>query len=465
MNAPLIWIVTPLVLSIVAFVLRKERLFVIVLVGGICAFLSILALTVKIDSIFSLGPLKVEIGSSLSILGRAFILTEGDRYLIALLYGLAATWIFGSRVAATNHFFVPNALAIIALLIAAISVEPFLYAALIIELAVLVSVPVLVQTDSKNEIGIHRYLIFQTLAVPFILLAGWGFEQAVVSADAQHIYLFSAALLGFGFALWLAVFPFYTWIPLLAESGHSFTAGFIFATIPTTAQLLLVDFFNNYSWLRTDILINSVAQLAGVIMIVIAGLWSMYQKSILRLFGYLILVEIGFAILAFSSNSHLGWEVYFAALLPRILAIALCSLAISIWKARGVSMNLDSMKSIFYAQPISVIAFLVGWFSLSGVPLFSLFPLRLALLTQISASSLAIALWSIIGIFGLYFASFRIISVFFSSSARQEIHINETPLQFIFLSLGSIILLIMGLFPNIFTQIFLQVLGIYKNLP
>ncbi len=465
MSAPLIWIVAPLVLSIVAFVIKNERLFIIISVGSFCAFLSILALTVKIDTIFSLGPLKVEIGSSLAILGRAFILSDGDRYLIALLYGLAAAWIFGSRITATNYFFVPLALAIIALLIAAISVEPFLYAALIIELAVLVSIPVLVQQENKIGIGIYRYLIFQTLAVPFILIAGWGFEQAIVSADAQRIYLFSAALLGFGFALWLAVFPFYTWIPLLAESAHSFTAGFIFAVIPTTAQLLLVDFFNNYSWLRNDVLINSVSQIAGVLMIVIPGLWSIYQKSIMRLFGYLILVEIGFAILAFSTNTHLGWEVYFSALLPRILAIALCSMAISMWKSQGVSLNMDLMKSIFFTRPISVGAFLIGWFSLSGVPLFSMFSIRLALLTQISEKSLAIAIWPIIGIFGLFFASFRIISVFFSSTSRKEIQISETPLQIIFLGVGSILLLIMGLVPNLFTNIFLQVLSIYTNLP
>lgn len=465
MNAPQIWIFTPLAFSIFIFLIRKKRLLAIYLAGGLCTFLAILAFTVKIGQVFPMGPSSWEINSTMNILGRAFILEDGDRTLIALIYGMGAVWFFGSRISATNNEFTPNGLGIIALLTAAFSVQPFLYSALIIEIAVLISIPMLIQPSNLLEIGVSRYLIFQTIAMPFILLAGWGFEQATISSNSAQINLFSAVLLGFGFSLWLAVFPFYTWVPLLAETGHPYAAGFIFALFPTTVQLILVDFINNYSWLRSTAIINSASQLMGVVMIVISGLWAAFHKSLLRLFGYLVLVDIGFSLIAFSSNSHVGWEIYFAAILPRLLSIAICSLAISILRGQRVTLHLDSMKGQFYSTPIAIIAFLIGWFSLSGFPLFPGFPLRLGLLMNLSENALVLSIWAVFGMFGLYFASFRMISVFFSHSGDRRIIVNETPIQAIFLGIGIIILFYLGLFPGVPNQIFTPVLEVYKNLP
>ncbi|OJX46160.1 MAG: hypothetical protein BGO78_04575 [Chloroflexi bacterium 44-23] len=465
MSAPIIWIVTPFLMSLFAFFFRKQRLLAVLFTGGICTFLAILALTVRIDSIFPMGPLKIEIPSELILFGRSLIINDGDRYLVALLYAMGAIWFFGSRIAGVNEYFVPNSMAIISLLIAAISVQPFLFDALIVEMAVLISIPTLLQKESNDNVGIFRFLVIQTLAVPFILLAGWGFEQAAVSANAQQLYYFSAILLGFGFSMWLAVFPFYTWVPLLAESGHPFVAGFIFAIIPATAQIILVDFFNNYSWLRTEPVITGVTQTAGILMIVIPGIWAVYQKSILRLFGYLVLVEVGFAVLSFSVNTHLAWEAYFSSLLPRVVGIALCSMAITTWKNQDITLNIDSLKGLFFSQPISVISFLVGWFSLSGLPLFPMFPIRFGILTQLSQNNLPAAIWAIVATFGLFFTSMRLISVFFTRPEHNEFQLKETPVQSIFLGIGSVLLLLMGLFPNIYVRIFLETLSVYKNLP
>jgi len=465
LNAPQIWIFAPLAFSILIFVIRKKQLLAIYLAGGLCAFLAILAFTVKIGQVFPMGPTSLEINSTMDILGRAFILEDGDRTLIALIYGIGAVWFLGSKIAATNIEFTPNGLGILALLTAAFSVQPFLYSALIIEIAVLISIPMLIQPAKYLEIGISRFLIFQTLAMPFILLAGWGFEQATISSNSAQINMFSAVLLGFGFSLWLAVFPFYTWVPLLAETGHPYAAGFIFALFPTTVQLILVDFINNYSWLRSTAIINSASQLMGVVMVVISGLWAAFHKSLLRLFGYLILVDIGFSLIAFSVNTHVGWEIYFSAFFPRLLSIAICSLSISILRAQKVTLHLDSMKGQFYSSPIAIIAFLTGWFSLSGFPLFPSFPLRLGLLMNLSENTLVLPIWSVFGMFGLLFASFRMISVFFSHTGNRKIVVSETPIQVIFLGIGIIILFYLGLFPGFYNQIFTPVLEVYKNLP
>jgi formate hydrogenlyase subunit 3/multisubunit Na+/H+ antiporter MnhD subunit len=465
MNAPQIWILIPLGFSILIFLLRKNQRFALFLAGGLCAILAVLALTVKIGQVFPMGPINLEIDSTFSVLGRSFILEDGDRILIALIFGTGAVWFFGSRISLTSREFIPNGLAIIALMTAAFSVQPFLYSALIIEIAVLISVPMLVQPAKWLDIGISRYLIFQTLAMPFILLAGWGFEQAAVSSNSAQINIFAAVLLGFGFSLWLAVFPFYTWVPLLAETGHPFAAAFIFAIFPTTVQLTLVDFMNSYAWLRSTTVITAATQLMGIVMVVISGIWAAFHKSLLRLFGYLVLVEIGFSLIAFSINTHIGWEIYFSAILPRLISIALCALSISILRGQQVTLHLDSMRGQFYQSPIAIVAFLTGWFSLSGFPLFACFPLRLALLMNLSETELPLAIWALLGMFGLFFASFRMISVFFSPLGERKIGISETPTQAIFLGIGILVLIAVGLFPSIYNQIFPPIMEVYKSLP
>ena len=464
MNAPQIWIFIPLMMSFLLLLIRKKRIFSAIIAGGSCAFLSIFALTVKIGEIFPMGPTTMEIGSTLTFFGRSFNLADGDRYLIALLYGMGAIWFFGSIISLTNSEFVPGGLAIVALMIAAISVEPFLYSALIIELAVLLSIPILIQPTKSRDIGLTRYLILQTLAMPFILLAGWGFEQAAISSNSSQINTFAIIFLGFGFSLYLAVFPFYTWVPLLAESGHPYASGFIFATLPTTVQLILADFINTYTWLRNTAIINSAAQSMGIVMIVISGIWAAFHKSLLRLFGYLILVDIGFSLIAFSLNSQVGWQIYFSSIFLKLFSIAICALSISILKSSQVTLHLDYMGGQFYSHPLSIIAFLTGWYSLIGIPLFPSFPNRIALLMKLSETSLPLVLWSLVGVFGLLFASFRMISVFFSRNEERNIVIHETPIQSIFLTIGILILVIIGLFPNFYNNLFLPMMSVYENL-
>ena len=95
----------------------------------------------------------------------------------------------------------------IALLVAALAVEPFLFSALLIEMAVLVSVPLLSPPGHPVGKGVLRYLIFQTLAMPFILFAGWVFGGVEINPADTQLLVQSVVLMGFGFAFWLAVFP------------------------------------------------------------------------------------------------------------------------------------------------------------------------------------------------------------------------------------------------------------------
>jgi len=58
----------------------------------------------------------------------------------------------------------------------------------------------------------------------------------------SSVTLFIAILAGLGLAQILAVFPFHTWIPMLAESINPYAAAFVFFVFPTTVLFLLLDY-------------------------------------------------------------------------------------------------------------------------------------------------------------------------------------------------------------------------------
>lgn len=464
MNAPIIWIGIPMIFSLILFFVRANRVITLLVGGGISAFLALLALTFKIESVFPLGPLSLEISSTFSILGRNFVITDSERFIVALMFSMCAFWIFGSRISGTNSFFVPNVLAIITLFVAALSVQPFLYAALIIEIAVLISIPIFFQRGQPVKQGIIRFLVFQTLAVPFILFSGWGFAAAPSSIDSQATYFQAGVLLAIGSGLWLAIFPFHTWIPLLARDGHPYSAGFILSMIPTTILIFFLDFLNTFSWLREQSILLSISQILGIVMIIMGGLFAAFQRELTRLIGYAVMVEIGFSLLALSLNQIIGWQSYILIMIPRIIGIAICTLAISIWKNKELNMDIDGFHGEFYKSTFAMVGFLVGWFTFSGLPLLPGFPTKLPILIGLSQITLTSIIFVSIGLFGLFVAGFRFLAIIFSTRNNENKIETESLLQKIFFSFGVVLLLAMGIFPSLVLNPFLEILSAFANL-
>ena len=152
MNAPFIWILLPLILSALLWLPRRG--YITAILGGLTALtLSVLAWLIPIDTAIRLGAFSLKISASLQILGRRILLNPADQPMLTLIYGLIALWFFGSSAAGIARRLVPLGLGITALLVASLAVEPFLYAALLIETAILIAVPLLSPPHQKPEIG------------------------------------------------------------------------------------------------------------------------------------------------------------------------------------------------------------------------------------------------------------------------------------------------------------------------
>src|SRR6185436_12844232 len=142
MNAPMIWIVFPIAVGVLLLPINNQRA-VSVLGGLIALLLAVAAQFVPIELAMNIGSISIKIDSSFIVLGRTLLLRPEEGLLLVLIYGAVALWFFGAEASRTATRLVPIGFMITALLVASIAVEPFLYAALFIEMAILLAIPML----------------------------------------------------------------------------------------------------------------------------------------------------------------------------------------------------------------------------------------------------------------------------------------------------------------------------------
>lgn len=463
MSAPILWIVFPFLAALGLALLRRYRVWVLGLASGICFLLAMLAWLAPLGVVVRAGPLSFQIVPFLAVLGRRFVLDGADRSFLIVMYLFGGMWFLGSRRLSMPAFFPAVGLAMIALLVAAQAVEPFLYAALILEMAVLISLPLLSPPGTRSSEGTLRYLIFQTMAIPFILLAGWAASLVEANPPGDRWVVQTILFLGLGFSFWLAVFPFYTWVPLLAQEVPPYIFGFLLGLLPVGVLWMVLGFLDSYAWLRSSALIIAGLRLSGGLMVLTAGVWAAFQTNMARSLGYAILVENGFALLALSLNSSLGLELFAAALLPRLVSIALWSLALSILQKNGLQTSLEGLTGAIRRYPVASISLVLAYFSLGGLPLLASFPARQSLIETLAGQSLPVTVAVVIGNLGFLLGAYRLLVALVRSDAPGWQR-TENAMDMVMLLVAVALLILAGLLPGVFLRGSLGLVDVFTHL-
>ena len=447
MNAPTIWIIFPAVVAILLLFVQNQRVLSI-LGGTLAVTLALLAQFVPLETAMQVGPLSLKIDSTVTILGRALIIQPAEGPLLALIYGAASLWLFGAEAAKTAPRIVPLGLLIIALMVSSIAVQPFLFAALFIEMAVLLSIPLVTSLYTPPGRGVIRFLIYQTLAMPFILLSGWLLIGVEASPGDLALAAQSAAMLGLGFAFLLAIFPFYNWVPMLVEETSPFIAGFIFWLLPTVTLIFGAGFIDRYAWLRSTPELTLALRFAGLLMVVSGGLFAAFQRHLGRIMAYGSIAETGFAVLALSLDLRLGVPILFLLIPARALGTAVWSLSLSVIQEHDPSLRFSSSRGLLRLAPFAATGLVLANLSVGAFPLLAGFPARLALWEGLSRDSFSAALWLGVGVIGLLTGAFRSLAVLSMADEYSSWKPGESPTQMVMLGLGMIGLFLLGMLPQ-----------------
>jgi formate hydrogenlyase subunit 3/multisubunit Na+/H+ antiporter MnhD subunit len=466
MSAPFIWVIVPFFISIALIFFRKNYQIAALVQTVTCILLVLILLVVHFGEFDTGQAVSINLSGTFNLLGRTLEFTNSDKFVIGIFYTVLAAWSAVLMIQNKHSKIVPLGLSLTSLLLAAIAVEPFLYSALLVEVTVIIGSMIVVDLRTGRSKGIIRALIFFTLGMPFILLAGWylaGGETSPVN-DTQLVQ--ATVLLGFGFVFWLGIFPFHSWIPLVAEESDVADGLYILAILPFAIFIILLKYLNGFVWLRDYALVYQALLLIGLAMTVTGAIWATFQTNIKKLTGYLVITYSGLLLIALGLNTNQGFQIFSELLLPRFLSIFLLMISFLAVEKKDEIRKISDLDSLFYRFPIASLSMLTAFFSVTGMPLTVGF-LPVQSLYQAAAKSSTLITGLIITSIALLSISFlRIFMVIMQPLADEfdTVTILDDLKENKFLAAAIVIVLLAGLIPNILFPSFNQILNSFEFL-
>ncbi|MCS6908858.1 MAG: proton-conducting transporter membrane subunit [Anaerolineales bacterium] len=460
MNAPLVWIGLPTLFSIALLLLLRWRK-VAALSGSIFALgLASAAWALPVGERVQVGVLSFEIEASWLLFGRSFILESSDRPLVILLNLAIALWFVGTLSSEVHPFFFPLGMGLSVALIAAVLIQPLYYGAILVQLAAVISLLLFVSDYPEIDLGIKRFWVFQSLAMPPLLFAGWLLEGNEASPDAiPSLSLLIPLLLGY--SLLLSGVPFQSWLPAVAQHANPFSFAFTLFVASFTTVLFAFSLVREFAWLVSSPWIIAFFSLQGLMMSLIGGLGALYHRHLGRFLGYILVKELGFNFLILglgllSSEKSPLLALLFLQALPRGLALALLTFASNIYRDQKGSLSIQDLVGIGRQYPLATFAYFVAVLTLAGFPLTAAFPTHLPIWQGWFERFPPIAFSAVFGSIGVMIGGLRTLAALIRSTGEPGWVSSELHGQRVLLTVGGLGLLLAGIFPQWFFPLLFQ---------
>ena len=369
------------VLAVVTLALRRRAYLPFAIASGASAIVGLFILVAPLDEAISLLGIPLRLDSTWELLGRPLSIDPQNRAGVGFLFLVGALFFGMGWAVAPGRSFVPAGLIALGLLAGALTIQPFLFAAIFLELAAMACVLILIPPGSRSEKGVLNLLVLYTMAMMAILFTGWLLENVGVTSVTPELARRVILLLGLGFAILIFVPPFHYWLPSIVEKVNPYSLAFVAIILQSSGMFFLLRFLDNFAWMRADPLISSAIQIAGILMIVFGTLVAVAQISFLKIAVYALVADIGVSLLAIGSGLESGTEIAIGMTSVRVIGLALWGLGAAMMSESGYSTGSGR------AAPLATAAALLGVLSLAGQPLTAGFPWRWALMDQTSQSS------------------------------------------------------------------------------
>ncbi len=463
MSAPLLWIVLPLVVAAALLLVGTTR------TAGrwgasVALLLALLAWQVPIDRpVRLIGEWGFRLAPTMQVLGRQLVLPDAARPMLAWFFFALALWLAVAPAARMEPTYVGLSMAFVTLLVAALTIRPFLYAALLIETAALMAVPLLAPPGTRAGRGLLRFLAFQTLGMLFLLLTGWMLTGTETSLPGSALALRGGVLLGVGFALLMGVFPFHSWMPMLTEEIHPYAAALVLTSVITVVGVLGLGFLERYTWLRESALTYHWLQVMGAVMVGVGGLLAAFQRDAGRVLGYAVLMDAGLGLMAVGVGAPEGMMLFFALWPVRAVAFVLWALALSGLGRRREGLAYAVLRGVGREYPWLTAGAVLAPLALAGAPWLGGFLPRVSL-WQRAAASWPLLMAAAVGALGLVAAAFRLLGALVVSEQAAAWQSREHTDERVWALALMALLLALGLFPQPWWQHAAAVLRYFPHL-
>jgi len=429
-------------LAVVTLGLRRREFAPFALAGLFSAMIGLFVLYAPLDTANSLLGIPFRLDSTWQILGRSLSLDPQNRAGVGFLFLVGALFFSLGWAVAPGRSFVPAGLLALGLLAGALTVEPFLFAAIFLELAAMACVLILIPPGARSERGMLNLLVLYSMAMMAILFTGWLLENVGVTSVTPELALRVVLLLGLGFVILLFVPPFHYWLPSIADRVNPYSLAFVAIILQSSGMFFLLRFLDNFAWMRADPRVSAAIQAAGGLMIVYGTLSAITQISFPKVAAYVLLADFGVSLLAIGSDLTIGTEIAIGLTGVRVVSLGLWGLGTALMSRAGYE------RGSGRRAPIATAAGLAGVLSMAGLPLTAGFPWRWALLEKLPEAARSGSLLMILSMLAILWAVLRWTHFFFQPGAIEMEEAEKSPPKLaVALLAGAAILL--GIFPQL----------------
>jgi formate hydrogenlyase subunit 3/multisubunit Na+/H+ antiporter MnhD subunit len=454
MNAPLIFLLSPIGMAVPAyFIFPTRSRGILVTCSLFCLVLSIFAFFLPIDQPLSLLGFYIPISHSLQLWGRNLVFDSTMRPFLALLFFTVAAFFMGAVVVKVGRLFLPVGLSVLSLYSGALFIQPFLYASFFLFFAACLFSFLIYSGSPQRFRAPTRFLVFSLLGIPFLLLSGSLLSPTSSSALDDSTLRLCLSLWAIGFAILLTIPPMHFWQLDAVDDANPYALFFLLSLHQTAILVFLLRFFNEFAWLRLSPIPYQGLQWAGVFLCVIGAIFSLLQNRLGRLIIYISMIQFGCLLLSLSAKSSEGLSVFFALLFIRIFIFLLCGISFFQLKDFYSDDRVNTVRGFFYRLPVASISLFLSLLSLACFPGLLSFPAVWATLRLLSLQSIPAnpAVWILLAAIGLGSLSvFYQARYFFQSTTNASDSRSENRFFQFFL----IILLFTFLLASVFPQLY-----------
>ncbi len=210
-------------------------------------------------------------------------------------------------------------------------------------------------------------------------------------SDGTRTALFAVLLVAFGIKA--AVFPLSTWLPDSYPTAPAPVTA-VFAGLLTKVGVYAI--IRAHSLLFPGGALDGLLLVAGLLTMVMGILGAIAQSDIKRLLSFTLVSHIGYMVFGIALSSQLGMSgaIYYVA--HHILVQTTLFLVVGLIERQAGASKLERLGGLAAASPVLAFVFVVPALNLGGIPPFSGFIGKVALLEAGSQAGSALA-WVLVG--------------------------------------------------------------------
>jgi len=249
-----------------------------------------------------------------------------------------------------------------------------------------------------------------------------------------------------GLAFKISAVPFHTWAPDVYEGSPTPITALMSTVVKIGAFAAFVKIFS-VCFARFNNTLIPFEQGIMVLTLVVANVTAVYQANVKRMLAYSSVGQVGYLLLAFSSDNVQSSGIIFYYLTAYTVASILAFTVVQIIETNRGSANIVNFNGLLKSNPLMAIAMTVAMLSLAGIPpMAGFFGKYLVLTLSVSKGFVALTVVAVItSLIGVYYYFKPIVAMYQSSGLPISISKSQKALLIILIFLN----LLAGLTPDL----------------